>query len=184
MAFLQPARHVRLDRQPVALERQDHDRQPGQAVRVEVAEDEHALALVARERQASEEDVDVGEEGRVVEPVERLPEEGVDGGAVGDAAGDEQAGHAVRETVPGRRGRGVGRDLDMVREHPSEARLEHVHQSDIRRCTAALTGASIDAGQETERRVRGARVVATRPCRRSSQRCQSTSSGLATKIEE
>ena len=31
---------------------------------------------------------------------------------------------------------------------------------------------------------RGARVVVRRPCRRSSQRCQSTSSGLATKIDE
>ncbi len=143
VALLEAARDVWLDRQPVAFEGLDHDRQPGQPVRVEVAEDEHALTLLAREREPSQQDPDVGEQGRVVQPVEGIAEERVDGGSVRRATGHEEAGHARRQAVPRRGGGRVGRDLGVVREHPAETRLEHVHQSDIRRCTAALTGASI-----------------------------------------
>ncbi len=184
VALVEPARHVRLDGQPVALERLDHDRQPGQPVRVEVAEHEHPLALVAREREASQQDVDVGEERRVVEPVEGLAEERVDGGGRrghrGRRAGRPRGrrGHAwprPRKRPPGPR-RGPGAPIGSA----ARARPSVCHPSLHR----GFDGRLHRSGQETERRVRGARVGATRPCRRSSQRCQSTRSGLATKIEE
>ena len=46
------------------------------------------------------------------------------------------------------------------------------------------SGAARDGPQEAERRTRGLRAAVSRPCRRSSQSRQSTSNGLATKIDE
>ena len=46
------------------------------------------------------------------------------------------------------------------------------------------SGAARGRPQEAERRTRGLRAAVSRPCRRSSQSCQSTSNGLATKIDE
>ena len=62
VALLEPARHVRLDVQAEAAQREDQDREAGQAVRVEVAEDEDALVAAARGgREPVEQPVGVGQ---------------------------------------------------------------------------------------------------------------------------
>ena len=73
VALVEPARDVGLDRDAEAAQGEGHDREPGQAVGVEVAEDEDPLAAVAGARASGPgARSGVGQRGRVVEAVERI----------------------------------------------------------------------------------------------------------------
>ena len=78
VALVEPARDVRLDRDAEASQRDGHDREPGQPVGVEVAEDQDPLAAVARRAQPGQQRCRIGQRGRVVETVERVGEPGGD----------------------------------------------------------------------------------------------------------
>ena len=106
MALVESARDVRLDRHAEPAQGDGHDRQAGQAIGVEVAEHQDALASVARRAQPAEEEVRVGQSVRVVEAVERVGEPGGDVVAGQGAAAGEQAGHPGRQTQAGGRGEG------------------------------------------------------------------------------
>ena len=70
--------------------------------------------------------------------VQGIREPGGDRRAIRHAPGDQHARHPVRESARRGRRRDVRRQGDMVRERPSVAGLDHVHQDATRRCTAAL----------------------------------------------
>ena len=123
---------------------------------------------------------------RVVEAVERIGEPGVERrrgrstprrarspvSAVGEARARRPPSRGRRDASTGsgkiQRKRGSTTSLRMPR-----AAAPRLYAAGRRR-----------GRQDAVRRTRGARVAASRPCRRSSQSCQSTSSGLATKIDE
>src|SRR4029077_21101672 len=99
-----------------------------------------------------------------------------------DAARGEQAGQARRDASAGGGGN-VGEGRSGLGEDPAETRFDH----DVRMPRDASPGLNrpgAPPSQEAVRRTRGVRAVVRRPRRRSSQRCQSTSNGEATKIEE
>ena len=82
----------------------------------------------------------------------------------------------------------VGRDVRVMagkvqRKRGSSTGLR-MPRGAHRRRTGHRPALAASRHQDAARRVRGARVAATRPWRRSSHCCQSTSSGLATKIDE
>ena len=110
VALVEPARDVRdrLDAEPPERDRQD--REAGQPVRVEVAEDEDPLAGRSRPRDPCRERRRVRQEARVVERLERRREEVVEGRAIEQAAAREQARRPVRRDrdappLPGGRSR-------------------------------------------------------------------------------
>ena len=99
VALVEPARHVRLDRDAEAAQGQGHDREPGQAVGIEVAEDEDALAAVARGGQAGQRQAGIGQQRRIVEAVERIREPGHDLVGRHGPAGGQDARHPGRDAV-------------------------------------------------------------------------------------
>ncbi len=76
VALIQATRHVRFDRHPEASQGDGHDGQPGQAVRIEVAEDQHPFAGRPGRTQPIEDDGRIGQRRRVMEAVQRVPEPG------------------------------------------------------------------------------------------------------------
>ena len=62
MALVEPARDVGLDGHAEPAQRERHDRQPGQPVRIEIAEDEHPFAAVAGRPYALQEPVRIGQQ--------------------------------------------------------------------------------------------------------------------------
>ena len=76
---------------------------------------------------------------------------------------------------------GIGSGVGKVQRI---AGFDHGVRMPLRGCTADRLGRRAWWPQAAVRRTRGRAVVVRRPCRRSSQSCQSTSSGLATKIDE
>ena len=73
MPFVEPARHVWVDRHAVSAQSQDEDREAVETVRVEVAEDHDPLGQLARPCDPGEEQVGVGQEGRVVQTRRAAP---------------------------------------------------------------------------------------------------------------
>ena len=92
VALLEAARHVGQRLDPEAAQRDDEDRQPGQAVRVEVTEDEDSLAGVPRSHDPCPCDPCVGQQRRVVEAGLRFGKPGVELGGAGHATCGEDAG--------------------------------------------------------------------------------------------
>ena len=76
VALVEPARHVRLHRDAEAAQGEGHDRQPGQPVRVEVAEDEDLLPAIACRAHPQQHDRRIREGRRVVQALERVGEPG------------------------------------------------------------------------------------------------------------
>ena len=171
-----------------AAQGERHDREAGQAVGIEVAEDQDPLAAVAgRAQTARASTVRVGQQRRVVEAVERLGEPGVEvAAASADAAAGEQAGQPRRDAARRRPPSTAGVDgVDGVREGPAEAGFDHDVRMPWGAAPRIYRPGCVGRPQDAVRRTRGAaRRRSRRPCRRSSQSCQSTSSGLATKIDE
>ena len=91
MAFLEAARHVWQRFDPEAAQRDDENRQPGQAVRVEVTEHEDPFAGVPRPHDPRLRDGCVGQQRRVVEAGLRFGKPGVELGGAGHAACGENA---------------------------------------------------------------------------------------------
>ena len=94
VALVETARHVRQRIDPEAAERDDENRQPGQAVRVEVTEHEDSLAGIPRSHDSCQCDPCVGQQRRVVEAGLRFGKPGVELGGTGHATRGENAGHA------------------------------------------------------------------------------------------
>ncbi len=92
VALLEAARHVRQRIDPEAAQRDDENCQPGQAVRVEVTEDEDSLAGVPRSHDPCPCDPCVGQQRRVVEAGLRFGKPGVELGGTGHATCGENAG--------------------------------------------------------------------------------------------
>jgi hypothetical protein len=125
VSLVQAARDVRLHRQAEPAEGEHQDREAVEPIGVEVAEDHHPLATRAGRRQARDQPVGVRQEPRVVEPVERLREPGVQVAYVADAAADEHRGHPLGDAAaPGGLGQLRGR-VNGLREAPAEARFQH-----------------------------------------------------------
>ena len=187
VALVEAARHVRLDRDAEAAQGEGHDRQTGQAVGIEVAEDQDPLAAVARERAGGRAAMaGVGQQRRVVEAVERLGEPGVEVLA-GRPRRGRRAGSPGAPTgrAPRRRSGRVGWQRHRPRGRSSGSGVRPRRQDATRGCTAALPATRRVGG--SGRRApdpRGCASSSMRPCRRSSQSCQSTRSGAATKIDE
>ena len=74
MALVEAARDVGLDGNAEPAERERHDGQPGQPIRIEIAEDEHPFGPVARRPEALQDPVRVGQQPRIVEAAEGLRE--------------------------------------------------------------------------------------------------------------
>ena len=85
--LVEPARHVRLDRDAEASQRDDQDREPVEAIGIEVAEHHHPLAAVARESEPVEQSIGIGQEPWIVEPIDRLGEPGGELGGAGRPRG-------------------------------------------------------------------------------------------------
>ena len=94
VALVEPARDVGLDRDAEAPQGEGHDRETGQAVGIEVAEDQDPFAAIAGGTQPDEHDGRVREPGRVVQTLERIGEPGDEVLAGHRPAGGEQARQA------------------------------------------------------------------------------------------
>ena len=101
MPLVESTRHVRLDGHTETAKGEGHDREPGQPIGVEVAEDEHPLPEVTGRGQASKQDVRIGQARRVVEAVERIGEPGDEVVAGDRAASRQDAGEPGRDTALG-----------------------------------------------------------------------------------
>ena len=139
---------------------------------------------IARGRRRIEHDRRVREPGRVVETLERIGEPGDEVLAGHRAAGGEQTRQARRDAAC--RGDRDGRRPTATARpgRSSGSGVRPRRQDAMRGCTADLPARRVVRPQDAVRRTRGLRAVVMRPCRRSSQSCQSTSSGAATKIDE
>ncbi len=138
VALLEPARHVRLDRDAEAAQGEGHDREPGQAVGIEVAEDEDALPAVTGGGQAGQGQAGIGQQRRIVEAVERIREPGHDLVRRHGPAGGQDARHPGRDAmglrcIDGRQGRGSRRP-----ERSSGSAVRPWRQDAMAGCTADL----------------------------------------------
>ena len=163
VALVEPAGDVRLDGDAEPAKGERHDREAGQAIRIEVTEDQDLLGVRPGSGEPGQEDVGVGQERRIVQSVERLGEPGIQVTEIHDTAPGKQSGHPVRHaTRPGRR-------LEVRRQHqrggkdPTEARFDH----DVRMprvaaprlyrsgCTLVRTPGAGPAGRASRRSGRG-----------------------------
>ena len=97
--LVEPARHVGLDRDAVAAQGQGHDRETGQAVGIEVAEDQDPFAAIAGGTQPDEHDGRVRKPGRIMQTVERIGEPGDQVLAGHRPAGSEQTSQPGRDAT-------------------------------------------------------------------------------------
>ena len=140
-------------------QRQGHDREPGQPVGVEVAEDQDPLAAVARRVQtASRSTRRRPAAGRVVQAVERVREPG---GQVVRASDTPRAARSDAERGPrprarGRRGRGRGGRPDERGKRPAEAGLDHGVRMPRGAAPRIYRPGASARPQEAVRRTRGA----------------------------
>ena len=123
--LLEPARHVGLDRDAEASQRDDQDREPVEAIGIEVAEHHDPLTAVARESEPVEQAIGIGQEPWIVQPIDRLGEPGRELGGAGHPAACQETGHALRQPAIQRRGQELRVDGMTLREAPAEARFEH-----------------------------------------------------------
>ena len=186
VALVHAARHVGGDVQPQPAERRHEDREAGQAVGVEVADDEDALAAVAGEGHASHDGGRVRQQGGIVEPQGRRTEVGVD--VVRLTTPRRARTVAIERRAPvrldGRHERGVRRG--SIRIAPPVAGDQH-RGSIARAAYVRLHGrrgaAWVCGGGHAEARRTGRPGVA-RSLRRASHSSQTVRSGAALKIEE
>ena len=107
VALVTAVGHVRRNIEPELAQRQHQDRQPGQPVGVEVAEDHRLLAGRDGALDAGPEGGRVGQHARVVQAAARLVEECRPGRWIGVTAAGEDAHQALGEAAraPRRRAR-------------------------------------------------------------------------------
>ena len=186
---------------------QHEDRQAGQTVSVKVAVDEDPLAPGPGLGNTTESRIRVGQQPRVVQAAFGGRQEAKQVIGCGHASRRQQPQEALGN--PSLDGQGAARGIDDGRlcKPPAEAWNDHAVQDDMERSTAAYRRINSLGGVPplSERTARHARFHARlgsmappvrqafRPVliaasrfarRRSSQSCQTTSSGLALKIEE
>lgn len=94
VALLEAARNVRHGVHAESPERERQDRQAGEPVGVEVAEDEDALALRPRPRDAPAKHAGIWQEAGIVEDVLRRGDERVEPGDIGNASSREELDEA------------------------------------------------------------------------------------------
>ena len=185
VALVEPARDIGHDGHAEPAQGDGHDREAGQAVGIEIAEDEDPLGPVARGAQPGEEPVRIGQagSGRGGRPSgSREPGRDVVGRSLrpgwrgGRSSGPRCRARPRRRLPSATRSRGSGRS--------SESGVRPRRQDATEGCTADLPAGCVARLRPRCAGPAGLRVVVRRPWRRSSHRCQSTSSGLATKIEE
>jgi hypothetical protein len=142
VAFLEPARDVRLGVEAEPTEGDRHDREAGQAVGVEVPEHEHPLRCGAGGNEPLQEPIGVGQEPRIVQAVLRGGKERIELTGIADAPRGEQLEHASGDAVPGACRTELvvhdGRD----RELPTVTRLQHGAQDATRHFIADQPGIS------------------------------------------
>ncbi len=120
-----------------------------------------------------------------MQPGEGLGEPGRQARDVDDAASGQQAGHPLGETLARALRSGAPDRRDWTPGSSSGSAVRAPRQDAMRRSPTPLPRMRAHRSrQDAARRARGARGVGSRPWRRSSHACQSTSSGLATKIDE
>ena len=103
VTLLEPGGHVRDDLDAERSQRQGQDRQSSDPVGVEVAEDEDLLVSVAGGPDARQEGRRVGQEGRVVEARDGLPEMPFERRRRRDSAAVQEGHDARRQAQPGPR---------------------------------------------------------------------------------
>ena len=157
VAVVQAAGHVpgRID--PDASQRPDHDRQARQAVRVEVADDQDALARAVRAPDALNSDRDVRQERWIVKRFPRRPEEAIHLAGT-DPARSHHPGEARRSAVGGDGSHERRVKRGAIRVDPCETRLDHGAQDDAgalcghSRRLARWAGETTPPGQVTSSR--------------------------------
>ena len=138
VSLIEPTRDVGFDGHAEPAEREGHDGQAGESVRVEIAEHEDPLATLPGESQPRQQDRGIGQERGIMEAVQRVAEPRRDVRLADDTATREQA----RPGAPRSRGRRqpAGRTPSASR-HPgrsSETGVLPRRQDAMRGCTEDL----------------------------------------------
>ena len=177
--FVETARDIRLGVDAEPSERPDHDRQAGQPVGIEVAEDEHPLAGLARPLHPGHEAGGVGQQRGVVETLAARRNERRQGVDVGDPTPTRSA--AIRSEKPAALAAARKSGVGSTGSGRCQRKRGSITPSG---CHDSLhPGLSRGSDQEAERRA-GRLAAASWARFRSSRLCQTTRSGAALKIEE
>ena len=148
VAVLQPAGDMPGRVDPERPQRAHHDRQSGQAVRVEVAHDEDPVAVRACARDPCHDRLRVRQAGRVVEGSRCGAEERFDL-VRGDTAGSQDAGQPRGPAMSPDRGEECLVERGQIRIQPAEARLDHGTQDAMPDSSRPLDRRSRRAGEPT-----------------------------------
>ncbi len=148
VAVVQPARHMRRCVDPERSQSADHDRQPRQAVGIEVAHDEDALRGFTRACDALHRAVRIRQARGVVQRVQRRPEEVIHLVRADPARGHD-AGQARRAPVGAHGSHEPIVERRPIRVDPVEPRLDHETQDDTDGLSGPLCGRARRAGETT-----------------------------------